>query len=96
MADPILAPRSVAVVGASKHPTKLGHVIARNIVSGKFRGRVEFVNPSGGRLFGRTLHRSVADIPRPVDLAVLAVPAPAVSGVVGGGGGAGGGDGRME
>lgn len=82
MADAILSPRSVAVIGASRHKTKLGHVIAQNIVAGGFPGRLELVNPAGGRLLGRTVRRSVAALPRPVDLAVLAVPAAAVAGLV--------------
>lgn len=82
MREPLLNPRSVVVVGASRHRTKLGTVIAKNILDGGFRGRVELVNPTGGRVLGRTLHRSVAALSRAVDLAVIAVPAVAVTEVV--------------
>lgn len=51
-------------------------------MEGGFRGRTEFVNPSGGRLLGRRVYRSIGELPRPVDLAVLAVPAEAVRDVV--------------
>jgi len=72
------APRGVAVIGASQHPTKLGYGAARNLVVSGYPGAVHFVNPHGGQLFGRPIHKGVAQVPDPVDLAIILVPAAAV------------------
>ncbi len=67
-------PRSVAVVGASSNPEKLGGVILRQLASG-FKGEVYAVNPRYDRIDGIPCYRSVGDIPGRVDLAVIAVRA---------------------
>ncbi len=71
-------PRGVVVVGASTNPVGLGYGVARNLIEGGYPGAVHLVNHKGGTLFGRPLYRSVAEVPDPVDLAVIIVPAPAV------------------
>lgn len=82
--NPFFAPRGVAVIGASADPTKLGYGLARNLLRSNFQGAVHLVNPKGGQLMvgptkiGSEMIRSIADIPDPVDLAVLLIPAPAV------------------
>jgi acetyl coenzyme A synthetase (ADP forming)-like protein len=75
---PFFAPRSVAVVGASARAGSIGGAILRNVVDGGFAGRVHAVNRSGRPVAGVTAVRSFAEIDEPVDLAVIAVPAPAV------------------
>lgn len=75
---PFFNPRGVAVIGASHDPAKLGYALARNLVQSGYTGAVHFVNPKGGRLLGRPVFTSIADLPDPVDLAVLLTPAPAV------------------
>lgn len=75
----LLTPRSVAVIGASRRPGGVGRTLLRNLVAGGFTGRVHAVNrsfPEGeSTLDGVRAHRTVADIPEPVDLAIIAVPA---------------------
>jgi acetyltransferase len=73
---PFFAPEGVVVVGASTAPAKLGHVLAQNLVRSGYGGAIHFVNPHGGTLFDRPLHPNLADVPGPVDLAVLLIPAP--------------------
>lgn len=68
-------PASVAVVGASESAGKLGHEILRNLIAGGFPGPVYPVNPRSERILGLTCHRNVTEIPGPVDLAVLIIPA---------------------
>ncbi len=75
---PFFSPRGVVVVGASAEPTKLGYGVARNLVQSGYKGAVHLVNPKNGTLFGRTMVASIADVPDPVDLAVLIVPAAAI------------------
>jgi len=78
----LLRPRSVAVIGASRKPGTVGHELVRNLVSGGFEGPVYPVNPSAEHVAAVPCFRSIEDIPRQVDLAVIAVPAAAVPEVV--------------
>jgi acyl-CoA synthetase (NDP forming)/GNAT superfamily N-acetyltransferase len=75
---PMLAPASVAVVGAGRRPGSIGHEVLRALVDGGFVGPVYPVNPHATEIAGRVAFPSVAAIGRPVDLAVIAVPAVAV------------------
>lgn len=72
------SPRGVVVVGASHNPNKLGYGISRNLVQSHYRGAVHFVNPKGGTLLGKPVHKSLLEVPDPVELAVLLIPAGAV------------------
>src|SRR5215469_14670453 len=74
----VLAPGSVAVVGASRRPESVGRAILRNIVTGGYGGRVHAVNPHADEIEGVACVPSPAELPGQVDLAVIAVPAPAV------------------
>ncbi|HMK09515.1 MAG TPA: CoA-binding protein, partial [Anaerolineales bacterium] len=78
MWEHFFAPRGVVVIGASHTPSKLGYGAARNLVVSEYPGAIHFVNPKGGELFGRPIRSRVADVPDPVDLAVILIPAAAV------------------
>ena len=79
---PYFAPRGIAVVGASSDPYKLGYGLARNLVQCNYQGVIHFVNPKGGSLFGRPVYPSVIDLPDPVDLAIILIPAEGVAKVL--------------
>lgn len=72
---PFFNPRGVVVVGVSQDPTKLGYGLARNLVQSRYPGEIHFVNPKGGTLFRRPIYSSVSEVPDPVDLATLLIPA---------------------
>ncbi|HEX9031840.1 MAG TPA: GNAT family N-acetyltransferase [Streptosporangiaceae bacterium] len=76
---PLLQPSSVAVVGASRKPGRVGHAILRNIVSAGFAGQVYAVNPHAKSVVGIPCAPSVAELPEPPDVAVIAVPRGAVN-----------------
>ena len=76
--EPFLNPKGIAVIGASHNPSKLGYGLARNLIQSNYPGATHFVNPKGGTLLGRPVYKSIAQIPDPVDLAVLLIPAPYV------------------
>lgn len=76
---PFFSPTGVVIVGASLDPTKLGYGLSRNLVQSGYRGAIHFVNLKGGNLLGRRVYQVVADVPDPVDLAVLLIPAPSVA-----------------
>ena len=79
---PFFSPKGIAVIGASQNPLKLGYGLARNLVQSNYQGVVHFVNPHGGSLLGRPIYPSIAQMPDPVDLAILLIPAPAVIGAL--------------
>ena len=71
----LFCPRSIAIIGASATFGKWGYTLFTNIVAGNFQGKIYLVNPKGSEIAGRPVFKSVADIPGPVDLAVVTVPA---------------------
>jgi acyl-CoA synthetase (NDP forming) len=73
--DGLMRPRSVAVLGASAHPEKMGHIVLKNLSKGKFQ--LYPVNPNENEILGLRCYPSIAAVPGDVDLAVLALPAPA-------------------
>lgn len=78
----LFEPGSVAVVGASPHPGKLGHTVMSNLVAGGYQGKIFPVNPAGGEIMGMPAFKDVDAIPSDIDLAVIVIPAAAVPGVV--------------
>jgi acyl-CoA synthetase (NDP forming)/GNAT superfamily N-acetyltransferase len=78
---PLLAPKSVVVVGASRRPGTVGRSILDNIISGGYAGRVYAVNPHAREIGTVPSVPTVADLPEAPDLAVVAVPAAAVPAV---------------
>ncbi|MEQ8762830.1 MAG: acetate--CoA ligase family protein [Planctomycetota bacterium] len=79
--DKIFRPRSVAVVGASRKHDSLGRVVLKNLLAGDFTGTIFPVNPNATSIHGLKCYPRVADIPDPVDLAIVVVPADSVPGV---------------
>lgn len=69
-------PTSVAVIGASTDPAKLGYAVLENLVKGGYaeRGQVYPINPNADEILGRTAYPSVLDVPDPIDLAVIVIP----------------------
>ncbi|MEV4419901.1 acetate--CoA ligase family protein [Patulibacter sp. NPDC049589] len=76
--DALFDPRVVALVGASAAPTKWGHLLARNLLTGTDRRTVHLVSRSGGEILGHPVHRSLADLPERPDLVVVVVPVASV------------------
>ncbi len=78
----LLSPRAVAVIGASNETHKLGHAVLVNLLRAGFTGPVYPVNPETLSVQGVRAYRSVLDIPDPVDVAVVTVPAASVADVL--------------
>jgi len=68
-------PKAIAFIGASAEISKWGHLMYSNVLAGNFPGDVYLVNPKGGEIAGRKVYKSVTEIPGPIDLAVVTVPA---------------------
>ncbi|KAF0242368.1 MAG: hypothetical protein FD180_3949 [Planctomycetota bacterium] len=80
--DPLFRPRSIAVVGASRDPAKLGHVLLKNVLDYGFAGEVFPVNPSGGEILGRTVYTDLRSLPQAPDLVLLSIPNRGVPGAI--------------
>ena len=74
----LFAPSSVAVLGVSRNPAKLGHRLLQNVRESGYAGTIHPVNPSGEPILGCPTVPSVAALPAGVDLALVSLPAPAV------------------
>ncbi|MGB9905409.1 MAG: acetate--CoA ligase family protein, partial [Desulfotomaculales bacterium] len=85
----LLRPQSVAIVGASKTPGKIGYALLRNVIESGYKGCIYPVNPSEKEIEGLPCYPEIKAVGAPVDLAVIAVPAPRTPGVVAGCGQAG-------
>lgn len=81
--SPLLAARSIAVVGASERLGSYGDTVLRNLRESGFDGRLWGVNPGRETVQGIDCFPSVLELPEPVDLVAVAIPAPAVPAVIG-------------
>ncbi|MEO1293911.1 MAG: CoA-binding protein, partial [Pseudomonadota bacterium] len=80
--DSLLNPRSIAVVGASDDPTRIGGRPVSHMINQRFEGAVYPVNPKRDTVQGLRAYPSLADIDGALDFVLIAVPAPAVPDVV--------------
>ncbi|NHC34920.1 bifunctional acetate--CoA ligase family protein/GNAT family N-acetyltransferase [Scytonema millei VB511283] len=78
----IFAPQNVAVIGASEKQGSVGRTLLWNLISNPFGGTVFPVNPKRPSVLGIKAYPTIQDVPAPVDLAVIAIPAPAVPGAI--------------
>ena len=76
--DPFFKPHGVVVIGASRNPHKLGYGVVRNLKEYRYQGPIYPVNKSASEILGERCYTSVSEVPDPVDLAIVIVPAPIV------------------
>lgn len=72
------SPKSIAIVGASKSPFKLGNLVVKNLLNQGFKGEIFLVNKKGGDILGRKVYENLSQIKKQIDLVVLAIPADGV------------------
>jgi 3-hydroxypropionyl-CoA synthetase (ADP-forming) len=75
-------PRSVALIGASATPGKIGHAILDSLLRAGYTGSIHPINPARDEVMGKRAYPSVKDVPGPVDLVVVALPLAATPGLV--------------
>ncbi len=80
--ESLFNPKSIAVVGVSNDPSKLGSVLFTNIIDSGFQGKLYPVNPKYNTLFNYKVYKRVSDIPSKVDLVCIAIPAPLVTDII--------------
>ena len=71
----LFRPKSVAIIGASRTPGKVGHIVAKNTIESGFEGGIYPINPRAEEILGLKCYASILDVPEAVDLAVIAIPA---------------------
>ncbi|MCK4438639.1 CoA-binding protein, partial [Candidatus Bathyarchaeota archaeon] len=72
--DAIFRPKSVAIIGASNTPGKVGYVLTNNLLKSRYAGSVYLINVRGGEILGHQSYKSILDVPGDVELAVIAIP----------------------
>lgn len=70
----IFSPQSVAVIGASPDPVRLGHRVLKNILDHGYQGNIYPIHPRATEVLGLCAYPSVLDVPNPIDLAVVVIP----------------------
>jgi acetyl coenzyme A synthetase (ADP forming)-like protein len=78
----VLRPKTIAVVGASTTPGKIGYTVIKGLLEAGYQGEIYPVNPQATEIQGLKVYASVTDIPGHVDAAVITVPAKFVSEVI--------------
>ena len=73
---PFFTPAGVAIIGASSNPQKLSYGILKNLKENGYAGGIYPVNPGSDQILGLPCYHQIADVPDPVDLAVIVIPAP--------------------
>lgn len=76
--DGFFTPRSVAIVGASREPHKVGHEVLANLIAGGYEGAIYPVNPHARELLGLRCYEDLRAIGQAPDLVVICIPAPSV------------------
>jgi len=78
----IMAPKSVAVIGASSETGKIGNSVMKNLINGGYKGQIYPIHPSADEILGYKAFKSVKDVPGEIDTAVFAIPAKFVAGAL--------------
>jgi acetyl coenzyme A synthetase (ADP forming)-like protein len=82
MLESLLYPKSIAVMGASRTPGKVGNAVVVNLRKGGFKGDIVPVNPSGGEFEGQKFYTSLDEYGKKIDMGVITVPTAAVKGAI--------------
>ena len=74
MLESLLCPETIAVIGASRSPGKVGHELVANLVTSGFKGTIVPVNPSAGDILGLKCYPDLASYAKGIDLSIIAIP----------------------
>ena len=82
MLEALLVPKTVAVIGASRQPGKVGYEITANLIQGGFKGELVPVNPNATEILGRPCYPDLQTAGKKIDLSIVVVPSKAVKAAV--------------
>lgn len=68
-------PKSIAIVGVSHNPQKVGYLVAKNIIDQGYKGGLYFIHPSGEEILGKKTYTNILSIKKSIDLVILCIPA---------------------
>lgn len=78
----VFNPKTVAIVGASAEPAKVGYQVLNNVIKNGYKGKIYPINKKAKEILGVPCFPSISECPTDIDFAVIAVPAPMVEGVL--------------
>jgi acetyl coenzyme A synthetase (ADP forming)-like protein len=70
----LFEPSCIAIIGAAREETKIGHIVLKNLINSGFSGKLVPINPKAIEILGLKCYGSILDVPEKVDLAVICVP----------------------
>ena len=70
----LFEPSCIAIIGAAREETKIGHIVLKNLIDSGFPGKLFPINPKSSEILGLKSFASILEIPEPVDMAVICVP----------------------
>ena len=76
---PFFRPKSIAIIGVSRKPRKIGHEILHNLKLSGFQGDIFSINPNTSSVLGLKTYKTISDVKREIDLAIIAIPAASVT-----------------
>jgi acetate---CoA ligase (ADP-forming) len=82
MLESLLSPQTIAVLGASRTPGKVGHEVIANLINGGYQGTIVPVNPKADEILGLKCYHDLKEYDGKVDLGVIVVPLEAVKGAI--------------
>ena len=74
----LMKPKSLAVIGASAKPGKIGYTVIKNLIESGYEGKVYPINPEADEILGLKVYKTLAEVPGTIDSAVITIPAKAV------------------
>lgn len=80
--DGLMRPRSVAIIGASATPGKIGHTVVKNLIDGGYKGKIFPINLEADEILGLKVYKSILDVNDPIDSAIITIPAKYVAGAL--------------
>lgn len=78
----LFSPKSIAIIGASRSSKKVGNSLLRNLIESGFKGKIYPINPSAKTILKKKCYEDISLVPEVPDLAIIAIPALATSGVL--------------
>ena len=73
--NPFFRPKNIAIIGASRKPRKIGHEILYNLKLSGFQGNIFPINPNASSVLGLKTYKTIGNVKREIDLAIIAIPA---------------------
>jgi len=76
--EALFKPKSIAVIGASRHPGKIGYTLLKNIIEYGYKGKIYPINPKADEIMGLKAYKSILDVPDEVYMAIREKSTPSI------------------